>query len=536
MLEELYVENLGIIAASRIEPGPGLVAVTGETGAGKTLLLGALRLLRGDPARADRVGPRGPEARVEGRFAIGDDEVVVARRVAAGKSKAYVDGEMVPVKALADRLEAMVEIVEQHEHVSLGRETSLRRLVDGLLDASGRESAAAYAIAWDRLVGLRGDRDRLGGDARALTRELDFARHEAREIEGARLHPGEDVELKATLGRIRHAAEIIESVGVATAAIDDEGGAADRLRLALDRVRYARDLDPSLEPFVVRLEAAIAEIDEVAADLRNVADGIDHDPAGLRAMEDRAAAIADLKRKYGATVDEVIAYGADAAARAAHLGALVARAETITSELETAQSEAAAAGEALAEGRRRAGKALTTEALSLLGELGFRDPVLSIDVVPATPGPHGSDRVTLSFASTTGLTPGPVSRVASGGELSRLVLAVRVAAGVADADVVAFDEIDTGVGGATALAMGELLARLATGRQVLVVTHLPQIAAFADSHFVVERGEDAAVVRRVVGDERIGELTRMLSGIEDSTQGRGHASELLALAGSRKPS
>ena len=240
---------------------------------------------------------------------------------------------------------------------------------------------------WDRLVGLRGDRDRLGGDARALTRELDFARHEAREIEGARLHQGEDVELKATLGRIRHAAEIIESVGVATAAIDDEGGAADRLRLALDRIRYARDLDPSLEPFVVRLEAAIAEIDEVAADLRNVADGIDHDPAGLRVMEDRAAAIADLKRKYGATVDEVIAYGADAAARAAHLGALVARAETITSELETAQAAAAAAGEALAEGRRRAGKALTTEALSLLGELGFRDPVLSIDVVPATPGP-----------------------------------------------------------------------------------------------------------------------------------------------------
>ena len=162
--------------------------------------------------------------------------------------------------------------------------------------------------------------------------------------------------------------------------------------------------------------------------------------------------------------------------------------------------------------------------------------MLTIEITQAAPGPHGADRVTLSFASTTGLTPGPVSRVASGGELSRLVLAVRVAAGVADADVVAFDEIDAGVGGSTALAMGEMLARLAVDRQVLVVTHLPQIAAFADTHFVVERADDSAQVRRVEGDERLTELSRMLSGIEDSVQGKGHASELLALAGSRKPS
>lgn len=536
MLEELYVENLGIIAASRIEPGAGLVAVTGETGAGKTLLLGALRLLRGDPARADRIGPLADEARVEGRFDLGEDEVVVARRVAAGRSRAYVDGAMVPAKSLAERLDAMVEIVEQHEHVSLGREASLRRLVDGLLDASGSEAAGAYAQAWDRLARLRADRDQLGGDSRALTRELDLALHEAREIEAARLHPGEDVELKAALGRVRHAAEIMDSMALAGAAVDDETGAGDRLRFALDRVRAARDLDPSLEPLVARLEAAIAEIEEVAADLRSVAEGIEHDPEALRSMEERAAAISDLKRKYGATVDEVIAYGAEAVSRADRLGALSARAETITAELDDARSACAAAGEALAEARRRAGKVLTAEALVLLGELGFRDPVLSIDVASAAPGAHGADRVTLAFASTSGLVPGPVSRVASGGELSRLVLAVRVAAGVADAEVVAFDEIDSGVGGATALAMGELLARLAAGRQVMVVTHLPQIAAFADAHFVVERHDDAAHVRRVDGEERLAELSRMLSGIEGSVRGRGHASELLDLARSRKHS
>lgn len=535
MLEELLVENLGIITSSRIEPGPGLVAVTGETGAGKTLLLGALHLLRGDAARSDRVGPQGDEARVEGRFAIGGDEVVVARRVGAGKSRAYVDGSMVPAKALAERLDSMVEIVEQHEHVSLGREASLRRLVDGLLDGSGHEAAARYQQAWGRLVALQADRDALGGDLRALARELELARHEAREIAAARLHPGEDVDLKTALVRVRHAAEIIDAVAATAAVIDDEEGALDRLRLALDRIRAARDLDPSLDPFVTRLEAVIAEVDDAIGELRVVAEGIEHDPGALRAMEERAAVLADLKRKYGASVDEVIAYGLEASQRAERLASLAERAETIDAELAAAGAEAAAAGESLAEARRRAGKALTSDALDLLRQLGFRDPLLSIEVTTAPPGPSGADRLSLSFASTSSLTPGPVARVASGGELSRLVLAVRVAAGVADAEVVAFDEIDAGVGGATALAMGELLARLAAGRQVLVVTHLPQIAAFADSHYVVERVGDAAMVRRVDGEERITELSRMLGGIEDSAQGKGHASELLALAGSRKP-
>ncbi|OFW66736.1 MAG: hypothetical protein A2Z12_09005 [Actinobacteria bacterium RBG_16_68_21] len=534
MLEELFVANLGIIAASRIEPGAGLVAITGETGAGKTLLLGALHLLRGDPARSDRIGPRGDEARVEGRFVLGDDEVVVARRVAAGKSRAYVDGAMVPAKLLAEKLDTMVEIVEQHEHVSLGRESSVRRLIDGLLDASGVEASSNYRDTWERLIALRVDRDQLGGDARALARELDLARHESREIAAASLRPGEDAELKAALGRIRHAAEIIESLAAATTAIEDEEGALDRLRLALDRVRSARDLDPSLQPFVARLESAISEIDEAAADLRAVTESIDHDPGTLKSMEERTAVLGDLKRKYGATVDEVIAYGTAATERAERLAALAARAETIDADLAAARADAVGAGEALAEARRRAGKALTTDAVDLLRQLGFRDPVLAVEVSGGPPGPHGADRITLSFASTRGLTPGPVGRVASGGELSRLVLAVRVAAGVADAEVVAFDEIDSGVGGATALAMGELLARLAAGRQVFVVTHLPQIAAFADTHFVVERVADSAVVRQVAGEERLSELSRMLGGIEESAQGRGHAAELLALAGERK--
>jgi DNA repair protein RecN (Recombination protein N) len=534
MLEELFVENLGIIASSRLEPGPGLVAVTGETGAGKTLLVGALRLLRGDAASSDRIGPAAEEARVEGRFTIDGNEVVVSRRITGGTSRAYVDGSMVPAKTLAERLDSLVEIVAQHEHLSIGRESSLRRLVDGVLDDDGRSAAAAYHQAWELLKGLRADRDALGGDARALARDLDIASHASREIEAARLVPGEDEEMRSTLSRVRHAAEITEALGDAFALLEDEGGATDVLRSSLDRVRSAASLDATLEPLAARIQALVAELDDLGHELRGAAESVEHDPEELRRMEERAAVIADLKRKYGATVEDVVSYGASARERSDRLAALARRAETIDDEIAGATEAATETGATLASARRSAAGMLSTRALDLLGRLGFRSPVLAITVDDREPGPSGADTIGLAFASDAGLTPGPVSKVASGGELSRLVLSVRVAAGVADADVVAFDEIDAGVGGTTALAMGELLAGLAKGRQVLVVTHLPQIAAFADTHFVVDREGTSAVVRRVEGGERLSELARMLSGIENSERGQGHAEELLALAGSRK--
>ncbi len=534
MLEELYVENLGIIRSARIEPGPGLVAVTGETGTGKTLLLGALGLLRGDAARADRVGPHGDEARAEGRFTIGPAETVVARRVAEGKSRAYLDGAMVPAKALADRLDSLVEIVAQHEHVALGREASVRRLIDGLLEAEGRRADDDYRAAWQRLTTLRSDRDALGGDPRALARELELARHQSAEIAGARIQRGEEGTLKATLTRLRHAGELIEALGATAMALDDEGGAGDALRGSLGSLEAAGRIDPSLQDLGTRLRGLVTEADELARDVRTAVDGIEHDPAALVNAEDRAAALAALRRKYGSTLDEVAAFGEAAADRAAHLERLAARAETIASEIAAAETAAVAGGAQLAEHRRRAGEQLATGARRHLLALGFRDPVLLVEVEPAPPGPHGADRVRLLFASDSGLAPGPVGRVASGGELSRLVLAIRVAAGVADAEVVAFDEIDAGVGGSTALAMGELLSRLAAGRQVLVVTHLPQVAAFADAHIVVERAGREATVRRVTGDERVAEISRMLGGIGESESGKEHAAELLALAAARR--
>jgi DNA repair protein RecN (Recombination protein N) len=534
MLDELLVENLGLIASARVEPGPGLVAVTGETGAGKTLLLGALRLLRGDTARSDRIGPAGPEARVEGRFLTGAEEIVVARRVEEGRSRAYLDGSMVPLRVLEERLHGVVEIVAQHEHVALGREAAVRPIVDGALDDAGKGMLAAYGAAWERWQGLRSDMAALGGDRRALERELDLARHQAREIAAAGITPGEDRALAGEVERLRHAQEIAEALGAAHAALSDDDGVADALGQVVAGLRRAAGFDPSLSDLSSRAAAMAEEGADLAAELRHRADDLEDDPGALDAAQQRLAVLGDLRRKYGDTLEDVGAFGESARERAEAIAGLLERADSLAQEAGTAQAATAALGADLAAARRRAGERLAAAAEAHLRELGFRSPVLRVTVSPAAASRNGADRVELLFASDEALEPAPVGRVASGGELSRLVLAVHLAAGVGEAPVVAFDEIDAGIGGATALAMGEKLAALSVGRQVLVVTHLPQVAAFADTHLVVDREGSRASVRRVEGEQRLEELTRMLGGLPASERGRGHAAELVEAAMARR--
>jgi DNA repair protein RecN (Recombination protein N) len=534
MLDELAVENLGLIARAHLEPGPGLVAVTGETGAGKTLLLGALRLLRGDPASRDRVGPAGPEARVEGRFLVDGQEVAVARRVGEGRSKAYLDGAMVPVRVLEERLAGVIEIVAQHEHVTLGREASVRSLVDAALDPEGVALRSEYAAAWEGLVRLRSDQAAIGGDRRALEREADLAQHQAREIDAGGVRPGEDRDLVERIERLRHAEEIAAALAAAHDLLTEEGGVGDGLGQAVAGLRRASAFDPALGELGARAAALAEEVGDLAADLRHRGEAAEHDPAALDTAQQRLAVLTDLKRKYGDTLDEVAAFGEEAGGRAERLRGLLQRAETLATEVAAAESRVARLGSQLAECRAAAGERLASSAQSHLRELGFRAPVLLITVSPADPGRSGADRLDLVFSSDVALEPGPVNRVASGGELSRLVLAVHLAAGVGEGPVVAFDEIDAGIGGATALAMGEKLAALSRGRQVLVVTHLPQVAAFADTHFVVEREGGRAEVRRVEGEERLAELTRMLGGLPPTERGRGHAAELVEAAMARR--
>lgn len=524
MLDELSVTNLGVIGESRLEPGSGMVVVTGETGAGKTMLLGALRLLMGANARSDSIGPDGDEAVVEGRFLLDDEELVVARRVTQGRSRAYLDGSMVSAQALADRLDAHIEIVGQHDQLTLTRPREARRLLDREVPAAVRD---AYADAWSRLTELRHAQQQLGGDRRSLERERDLVAFQVSEIDSASFTPGDDVELERSASRLEHGERIADLAGSAHGALET---ARDAVGDAVAAYRQIGELDATEQSALEHVEGLAAELTEAAGAARDTAETVAHDPEALAEVSARLTLLGDLKRKYGADLAEILSFRTEAEARHDELTELLDRAATVDADLEAAGADIERAGAALRDARAEAASMIETRARAHLMDLGFSDPVIDIAVEQADAGPDGTDTVSIQFASDARLTPGPVHRVASGGELSRLVLSLRLAGGAGDATVVAFDEIDTGVGGETALAMGAKLATLAEQRQVLCVTHLPQVAAFGDQHFVVERDGASATIRSVVDDERLEELTRMLSGLPDSERGREHAEELRALA------
>lgn len=529
MIDELAVHNLAVIASARIEPAPGFTVITGETGTGKTVLLGALRLLLGGEGRPDLVGPFADEAAVEGRFLDGDgNEIVASRRLARhGRSRAYLDGAIASARALEERVGSLVEVIAQHDHLSVTRPAEVRRLVDSLLDEEGRRHRQAYAEAWQQWREAVAMRDRLGGDLPALAGELDLARFQAAEIAQAAFTPGEDEELERRGRRLRHAAEIAQHLAEAERALTVAREGVGEVVAAL---RRAMRLDSSLEALAEEAAVAAVSAEELALDLRAAIDETDPDPKALEEVESRLTLLGGLRRKYGRTLDDVLAYGESVARRVAELEEQLAGAEEVDARLEATASALSRHGRALAEARREAGERLTTLALAHLAELGLPDPRLEVRSTPIDPGPYGTAEQTLHFASDRRLRAGPVAEVASGGELSRLVLALRLAGGAGEAATLVFDEVDAGVGGATALALGRKLARLAVDQQVLCVTHLPQVAAFADRHYLARRVGDEAEVVAVEGEERREELARMLAGLPDSDSGRLAAGELLELA------
>ena len=532
MLDMFHVSNLGIIREARLELGPGLVVITGETGAGKTLLVGALQLLEGAAARQDQIGPFADEVSVEGLFSSDGAETVLARRiVAGGRSRAAVDGAMVPARALGTAAGELVEIVAQHDHLQLASGTGARQLVDGAMTSPESASIEAYQRAWADLLALRAEAELVGGDRRALERELDMVRFQADEIEAAGFVDGDDEELLTRVARLRNAGELVEGLSESAVALTSEHGAVHSATVAAERLNRLGAHDPAIQALADQAADAAARLSELSAEVSKAAMDLEHEPHALEALESRVALLGDLRRKYGDRLADVLAFGQAAGARADELVGLLDRADIVAADLAAAESTARDVGAKLAGVRRDVGRRLSKAALAHLLELGFAEPVLSVNVADRPPTPDGADHVELLFASHTALAPGSVSRVASGGELSRLVLALRLAGGVSEAPVVVFDEIDAGVGGVTALALAAKLADFATERQVLCVTHLPQVAAFADSHFVVRRVGAEALVSQVEGDKREEEIARMLAGIPGSRKGRDHAAELLAMAG-----
>lgn len=527
MLEHLRVANLGVLEDAAIDPSRGFTVITGETGAGKTLLLGGLRLILGGKPDPGAVGPAAELAQVDGLFVVGEEELGASRIVPRdGRSRAHLEGTIVSAGTLAERLGSVVEIVGQHDQLSIARPSHVLNTIDGVLDDRDRAVREDYRAVWASLQDALERRSQLGGDQTALARELDLARYQASEIAAADLEPGLDEQLEASLSRLRNVEEIREHLAETMSLAESMGESAGEL---VSRLRKASGLDPALDGLAGDADVLAESIADLARSSRVSAESLDVDQTKLEELEDRLTAIGDLKRKYGRTLEEVIAYGREARRRVDELEGLVADADQIDDLVSKARAEVREKAEALRQARERAIEGIVAGIHEHLSDLGLDGARVVMELEDVEPGPSGADRVAMTFASDARLQAGDVGSVASGGELSRLVLALRLATRTGGVDTLVFDEVDTGIGGKTALAMGAKLAELAGTSQVLCVTHLPQVAAHADTHYVVERVSGGpGVVRRVDGDDRVAEIARMLAGLPESEAGRTAAAELLA--------
>lgn len=555
MLQDLVVEGLGVIGRAEIALEPGSTALTGETGAGKTLLVAALGLLTGGRADRGLVRSDAAEARIEGRWVVGaghpvvavlveagivedtgdDVEVVLTRTVGAeGGGKARINTRVVPVATLAEAGRHLVEIAGQHEHQRLSQPSQQRALLDAF---AGPEAVALADTVRSAVRAAAGAERRLAEvaeDERTRERTADLLRYEISEIDAANLRPGEVEALEGEASRLENATALAEGVAEAQSLLRGEGGAAEALSAAQRVLEKLACHDPGLAPLAARIESVSYEVadagDEVAA--RDVTP----DPESLEAVRSRLASIRALARKYGDDEEAILEYRDGAAARLAGIEGADARLAELRAEADRHRAAAAEAAVALGGLRRAAAPRLESAVEAMLEGLAMGGASFRVALEPAGLYEGGAESVELLVSANPGETPRPVGKVASGGELSRISLALHLLTSPGAPDTMVFDEVDAGVGGEAAQSIGRALSRLAgtSGAQVLVVTHLPQVAAFADHQVVVTKEVEGtradAVVTAVAGDARVEELSRMLAGMRHSERAREHARELLDLA------
>ena len=575
MLEELRIRGLGVIDDAVLPLGPGLTVVTGETGAGKTMVVTGLQLLFGGRGDATRVRAGQDLAIIDGRLLL-EPESVSARRVADaggeldadntlvlrrtvtanGRSRGFAGGAPVPVSVLGDIGIHLFSVHGQSDQLRLTRPAEQR----AALDRYGEHDVATYAT---RFRAWRAAEDRLAdrtARARELARQADVLRHGVAEIAAAGPVPGEDAELRATASRLAHADDLRLAARTAHDALlgdaDDPASYASDVATLLGIARRSLDMeaadDPALGAMRDRMIELAALVADLGADLVQYGALLDADPARLAEVEDRRALLTRLTRKYGPELTDVLAWAEEAERQLVDLDVSDEALAALATERDALAAETAKLGSALSAARHNAAdqlaSAITAELAGLAmpearvtvtvasrtqGAGGYR---LIVDGAPTVAGPDGLDEVEILLQPRPDAPALPVQRGASGGELSRVMLAIEVCLGAAGKDVptLVFDEVDAGVGGRAAVEVGRRLARLAQDYQVIVVTHLPQVAAYADQHVVIDKPEDStnrgvSAVRIVDGADRVAELARMLAG-SDTETARQHAAELLTSA------
>jgi DNA repair protein RecN (Recombination protein N) len=543
MLHELHVTDLGVIQDVDLAFHPGLNVLTGETGAGKTMITVALALALGRRASSALVREGARTARVQARFDTTpaarrdgwaeDDSVILARTVEAdGRSSARAGGQITTASVLERLADGLVEVHGQHESALLRTAAAQTVFLDRFAGAAQVDAVAAHAAAFARLTEVRRELEDLLRSERDVEREADVLAFQIAEIEAAAPRHGELDDLERQCARLANLERLLERSSEAEAAMGADAGAAEALAAAAVALDDVARLDAAAEPLARRAISAREEVADLVRDVRAYRESLDADPAMLDELQGRVAAIRALLRKYGDTEADVLAYLEDARGRAAALGSSGERRAALETEVQRLSSETRERAAAISAGRASAGPRLAREIERELAELGMAGASLSIELVPTAPTPTGSERAEFVFAGGPRQRPMPLAKVASGGELSRTMLACRTV--LVDADTVptlVFDEVDAGIGGAAAAAVGRRLAHVARVRQVIVVTHLPQIAAYADRHIVVRKERGTAVAVEATGERRVAELSRMLAGVPESGAAAAHAEELLAEAG-----
>ena len=504
MLEALEVQNLAVIESATLEFAPGLNVLTGETGAGKSLLVDALALLLGAKADPGLIRP-GAEAALVAAWIDGKS---YSRRIGS-RSTPRIAGELVTLGELAEAVAEKIALYAQHAAQTLTRRETQRRILDArvpeALLTAYRETFEAHRRRSAELVALR-------QAAREREHKLDLLRFQVQEIAAAGLTPGEDEELYAERERLRHLDLLRERLAEAAELLAGEADAVGAVGRAAAAVEAAARHDPELAPLARDLENAEAALSALARELEDRLLGLEADPERLAEVESRLAQIERLKRKYGDTIEAILAYRERAERELGQLESSEERIAELEAELKRLTLELRERGRALSQARRQAKEAIEAGVQEELAALGMPGARLVVELVPLPePGPHGLEEVRFLLRANPGLPPAPLEKAASGGELSRTLLALLLTSGF-DSGTVVLDEIDTGVGGEAARALAERLARLARGRQVIVVTHLPQIAARAERHFKVEKEKDRAFAERLEGEARVREIARMLSG------------------------
>jgi DNA repair protein RecN (Recombination protein N) len=567
MIEEIRIGSLGVIDSSTLELGPGLTVITGETGAGKTMVVTALGLLLGGRADSAAVRTGARQARIEGVVAAGadaagfwsgftdevdlaggeveDQRVVLARNLSAeGRSRAYVGGASVPVSTLQHVAEPLVAVHGQSDQHRLLQPRAQRDALDRFGGPQLLDLAAGYRDVYTRLSLLETELDEVVASARERAREADLLRFGLGEIETVAPESGEDTALAAEESRLGFADTLRAAAEQAREGLSSEEGTTDALaRVAAARAQLdsVREHDAAAGELADRLAEIAYLLSDVAADIASYAARIDTDPARLGAVSERRAALIALTRKYGESIDEVLAWAEESATRLGDLDSTDEHIEQLRAEQHELRARLTESATALTEARTEAAGRLSTEVTAELALLAMPDARVEITVSPKEPGASGADEIAFLLAANTGSELRPLNKGASGGELSRVMLALEVSlAGTSPVPTFVFDEVDAGVGGAAAVEVGRRLAMLARTAQVLVVTHLPQVAAYADRHVLVEKASDGSVTSSgltTLDDEgRERELSRMLAGLSDSDTALAHARELLDVAQSARES